>query len=198
MMVDRHHPGLAPTAVLQKLSGGLCLTIDQLAAELDLTNRQVSDAASNLHRRHYLERMAVGCYQLTPAGVAAAAAGEVIKSGPKGPREKVKECKNSLRQRAWTAMRGRRLFTVPDLIMDASRPDDINPADNIQRYLRALARVGYVSVSTHRVPSSAPISNGHKLFLLARNTGMRAPTVLSKANGIHDFNLGEDVICAHR
>lgn len=198
MKVDRHHPGLAPTALLQKLSGGLCLTIDQLVTDLDLTPRQVSDAASKLHRRDFLERMAVGCYQLTPAGLAAAAAGEVIKSGPKGPRDKVKECKNSLRQRAWTAMRGRRIFTVPDLIMDAATPEDLNPADNLQRYLRSLASVGYVSASPHRVPGTAPGSNGHKRFLLNCNTGMRAPTVLSKAKGIHDFNIGKDVTCAPR
>lgn len=198
MMVDRHHPGLAPTALLQKLSGGLCLTIDQLADDLDLTKRQVSDAAARLHRRDYLERMAVGCYQLTVAGLAAAAAGEIIRSGPKGPCDKVKEFKNTLRQRAWTAMRIRHLFTVPDLVMDAARPDDINPADNLQRYLRALASVGYVAVSTHRKPGTAPSSNGYKQFLLTRNTGMRAPAVLSKSAGVHDFNTGEEVPCLSR
>jgi len=197
-MVDRHHPGLAPTALLKTLGTGLCLTIDQLAETLDLTNRQVSDAAAKLLRRNYLERMAIGCYQLTPQGLTAAAAGEVIKSGPKGPRQKVQEYRDTFRQRAWSSMRMQRLFTVPDIVLEASRPSDGNPADNLHRYLQALSRVGYVKASPHRVAATAPTSNGHKRFLLQRDTGPRAPVVLSKIPGIHDFNTGEDVLCSPR
>ncbi|GAB1477738.1 hypothetical protein MASR2M74_02800 [Paracoccaceae bacterium] len=197
-MVDRHHPGKAPTALLQKLSGGLCLTIDQLAEDLDLTNRQVSDAAANLLRRNYLERMAVGCYQLTPEGLAAAAAGEVIKSGPKGPRQKVPEYKDTFRQRAWSSMRMQRMFTVPSIILEAARPSDRNPEDNLHRYLQALVRVEYVAASPHRAAAPAPTSNGYKRFQLRINTGPRAPVVLSKAPGIRDFNTGEDVLCTPR
>lgn len=197
-MVDRHHPGKAPTALLQKLSGGLCLTIEQLAEDLDLTKRQVSDAAAKLLRRNYLERMAIGCYQLTPEGLAAAAAGEVIRSGPRGPRDKVREVSDTFRQRAWSSMRMQRLFTVPDIVLEASRPTDGNPADNLHRYLKALARAGYVKVSPNRVSAPAPTSNGYMRFLLQRDTGPRAPVVLSKQPGIHDFNTGEDVLCAPR
>lgn len=194
-MVDRHHPGKAPTALLQKLAGGLCLTIDQLAEDLDLTNRQVSDAAANLLRRNYLERMAIGCYQLTPEGRAAAAAGEVIRSGPKGPQERARRVPDTFRQRAWTSMRMQRLFTVPDVVLEAARPEDADPVDNLRRYLQVLARAGYVKVSPHRVSGTAPTSNGYKRFLLASDTGPLAPVVLSKRPGIHDFNIGKDVLC---
>ena len=197
-MVNRHHPGTAPTALLQALAGGLCLTVDQLAAELDLTKRQVSDAASRLLRRDYLERMAIGCYQLTPAGLDAAAAGEVIRSGRTGSKAKVREVRDSLRQRAWTSMRIQRLFTIPDLVIDAARLDDRNPEDNLQRYLRALAQAGIVAVSPHRVPGTAPTSNGHKRYLLKRDSGPRAPAVRARTSVIHDFNTGEDVPCAPR
>lgn len=197
-MVDRHHPGQAPTALLRKLGAGSCLTIDQLAEDLDLTSRQVSDAAAILLRRGYLERMAIGCYQLTPAGLAAAACGEVIRSGPIGPNRKVQAIKDTFRQRAWSSMRMQRLFTVPDVLLEAARPSDGNPADNLHRYLRALTDTGYVKVAPNRVPSSAPTSNGHKRFLLCRDTGPRAPVVLSKTPGVHDFNTGESVPCAPR
>ncbi|MDN5785719.1 hypothetical protein [Pseudorhodobacter sp.] len=197
-MVDRHHPGKAPTALLQRLSGGLCLTIDQLADDLDLTNRQVSDAAANLLRRDYLDRMALGCYQLTEAGEQAARAGEVITSGPKGTRDSHQLVRNTLRQRAWSAMRVRGQFTVPDLVSDASTPGDGNPADNLQRYLRGLKSAGYVVELPRRAAGTKMTSNGFKLFALNRYTGPKAPSVLPGRNGIHDFNLRKDVPCIPR
>ncbi|AWD21584.1 hypothetical protein [Fuscovulum blasticum] len=195
-MVDRHHPGAAPTALLQRLGSGVCLTIGQLAADLDLTNRQVSNAAAVLLRRGYLDRMAIGCFQLTDAGLAAAFAGETITSGPIGSNGNPRRYRNSLRQRAWTSMKTRRVFTVPDLVVDAATGDDTNPGDNLQRYLRGLAAVGYVSVSRRRVTGTAPTSPGYKLFALVRDTGPVAPALC--ATGIHDFNLGEDVLCPPR
>lgn len=197
-MVDRHHPGKAPTALLQRLSAGLCLTIDQLVVDLDLTRRQVSNAASILLRRGYLERMAVGCYQLTEAGSAAAVAGEIITSGPNGPRGKALQVKNTLRERAWRAMRVRRRFTVPDLVADAAAAGDTQPTQNIQRYLGDLQKVGYVVELPRRAAGAALTSNGFKRWMIARDTGPRAPVALSKVKGIHDFNTGEDVLCSPR
>ncbi len=197
-MVDRHHPGKAPTALLERLAQGQCLTISQLAEGLDLTHRQVSDAAAILLRRGLLDRMAVGCYQLTEAGVDAAAAGEIITSGPRGPRERHRDVRNTLRERAWRAMRIRRRFTVLDLIMDAANDADRNPSDNLCRYLRALKLTGYVVELPSRKEGTAVTSNGHKRWMISRDTGPRAPAVLSKVPGIHDFNTGEDVPCAPR
>lgn len=197
-MVDRHHPGKAPTALLTRLSDGACRTIEQLADDLDLTRRQVSDAAAKLLRRGYLDRMAVGCYQLTEAGQAAAVAGEVITSKPRGPSGKVNRKRNTLRQRAWTAMGVRRSFTVQDLICDAATPDDGNPTENIQRYVRSLAAAGYVKETPRRARGTAPSSNGFKVWVLVRNTGRAAPVVSTRRPVLHDFNTGEDVPCAPR
>ncbi|MDF2141220.1 hypothetical protein [Paenirhodobacter sp. CAU 1674] len=194
-MVDRHHPGQAPTAVLNALAAGACRTIEDLGRALDLTARQVSDAASCLIRRDYLERMAAGCYQLTPAGIEAAARGEIIKSGPKAPSGRVREQPNTLRERAWRSMRMRRRFTVLDLVADAATASDGNPTDNLQRYLRALRRAGFVVEFARRAEASAPTSNGYKRWMLSRDTGPRAPVVLSKVRAVHDFNTGEDVPC---
>ncbi len=195
-MVDRHHPGKAPTALLQALADGSCQTIDQLEVRLDLTRRQVSNAAACLLRRDYLMRMGTGCYQLTEAGQAAVASGEVIKSGPRGPRDTVHKVANTFRERAWRSMRMRHWFTIPDLIVDAAREDDGNPVDNLHRYLRALRGAGYVRVAARRVKGTATTSNGFMQFVLAKNTGPLAPIVRSKVAAIYDQNLGEDVPCA--
>lgn len=194
-MVDRHHPGKAPTALLQRLSDGACLTVNQLAEDLDLTNRQVADAAACLHRRGYLERMAIGCYQLTEVGIVAGQAGETITSGPKGPHAGARSVRNTLRERAWRAMRIRKRFTVADLVADAGTAKDANPTGNLQRYLQFLRAAGYVKDLPRRSSGTALTSNGFKRWMLIRDTGPRAPSVRSKKHAIHDFNTGEDVPC---
>lgn len=197
-MVDRHHPGRAPNALLQKLSDGVCMTIAELSKDMDLTHRQVSNAAAILLRRGYLDRMLAGCYQLTEPGCAAAAAGEVVKSGPRGPNSKVRLVRNTLRQRAWSAMCVRRCFTVPDLVCDAALPSDRNPTENIQGYLRALSSAGYVRKMPQRSAGFSPTSNGFNVWILARKTGLTAPVVSTRLPILHDFNIGEDVPCNRR
>ena len=194
-MVDRHHPGKAPSALLQALSDGSCRTIADLADALDLTRRQVSDAAACLLRRDYLMRMSAGCYRLTDEGVAAAAAGEVIRSGPQGPRDRVRIASHSLRARAWRAMRVRRRFTLHDLISDAATAADRAPGDNIGHYLRALRASGYLTELPKRARGTTLTSNGFKRWMLVRDTGPLAPVALSKKAAVHDQNTGEDVPC---
>lgn len=194
-MVDHHHPGKAPGALLQALSDGSCRTIADLADALDLTRRQVSDAAACLLRRDYLMRMSAGCYRLTDEGAAAAATGEVITSGPKGPRDRVRIAPHSLRARAWRAMRVRRRFTLHDLISDAATAADRAPDDNIGRYLRVLRASGYLAELPNRARGTPPTSNGFKRWMLVRDTGPLAPVVLSKIAAVHDRNTGEDVPC---
>lgn len=194
-MVDRYHPGKAPTALLQLLADGAILTVPEVEARVDLTRRQISNAAACLHRRGYLHWLGAGRYQLNEAGMAAAAAGEVITSGPLGPRSKARDVRNTLRERAWRSMRIRRRFTVSDLVCDAALDSDRKPANNIQRYLGALRAAGYVVELPRRADGLALTSNGFKRWMLAKDTGPRAPVILSKRPAIHDFNTGEDVSC---
>ena len=194
-MVDRHHPGKAPMALLGALYRGHCRTISELEAQLDLTRRQVSDAAAILLRRDYLMRMEPGCYQLTDGGVAAFEKGEVITSGPRGEHTVCRVSENTFRQRAWLSMRTRGRFTIGDLVCDAATPDDRNPINNVTRYLNALTRAGYVIELPRRIAGTAPTSNGYKLFALARNTGRGAPIHQPTKGVLRDPNLGEDVPC---
>lgn len=189
-------PGTAPTMLLQALKAGSCLTVDQLIEELDLTRRQVSNAATLLLRRNYLERMGAGCYQLTPAGRVAAESGEVITSGPKGPTGKVPQHRDTFRERAWRAMRVRHRFTIGEIVADAGRGKEKSDRQNAMRYVRYLRAAGYLGELPRRQRGTATGSNGFKQFVLIRNTGPRAPVFRAGKATMHDFNLGEDVPCA--
>ncbi|PZO64579.1 MAG: hypothetical protein DI498_10850 [Paracoccus denitrificans] len=194
-MVDRHHPGKAPTALLDLLKDGSCWTVEDLVATLDLTRRQIVDAASKLFERGYLLRMGLGCYQLTDAGLKAASEGEVITSGPRRPHGKLRIVRNTIRDRAWRSMRTRQRFTLAELIADARTATDKAPEDSIGRYLRALRSAGFVAAAPHRLQGSSATSNGFKLWCLKRNTGPKTPVVRSAVSAIHDPNTGEDVPC---
>lgn len=61
-MVDRHHPGKAPTALLQMLADGGCLTTEEVEARIDLTRRQIS------MQRHVCIAAAI-CSGLAPAAI---------------------------------------------------------------------------------------------------------------------------------
>ena len=193
MTAPRHDRGTVPTALLQALADGTRAGIGDLATALGVTRKQVSDAASRLAARGYLERHAAGAYQLTPAGQTAAAAGERITSGGRGH---VRTGRDTLRQRAWRAMRVRRNFTVGDLISDAAR-DGEDGYKHIQRYLWTLQAAGYV-IGAGRQPGGRPTSNGARIYQLMRDTGPRAPVYRTEAGVVRDQNTGEDLPCAPR
>ncbi len=119
-------PGEIPTTLLCTLGDGSCRTIDQLDALLPLTRRQISDGAARLVMRGLLERIEAGCYRLTAAGRQAAARGDTISSGPFRPdsAKARKPWRNTLRQRAWNAMRMSSTFTIGYIAMAAARSDD--------------------------------------------------------------------------
>lgn len=176
-------PGEVPSTVRSGLADGACRTIDDLAAMLPLTRRQISNGAASLIMRGQLERIETGCYQLTPAGLTAHAAGETITSGPTGKRtgRSRRPLKDTLRQRAWTAMRMSGTFTIGDLVMAATRGDR-DAETNISRYLRVLKATAYVVELPVRARGTHLTSNGFKRFRLLKDTGPIAP-VWSEARG---------------
>lgn len=191
--------GEAQNTLLKVLESGECLTIDELAERMGVNNRQVGRAAAKLILRNFLDRMAQGCYQLSPEGVAAVKDGVVITSGPNGPigpTSTIRDHKNGFRDRAWAAMRIRRVFTVRDIVMDAASGSELDPADNLHHYLRHLKAAGYVSEQPKRVQNSGRC--GLKLWMLTRDTGPRAPAIVRARGAIHDFNIGETVPCFPR
>lgn len=194
MTTVRYPPGTIPTALLNLLADGRCLTLGQLETELAVTRRRAADAATKLAIRGYLEQHGTGCYQLTGAGRAAAAAGEVITSGPRGPDGKPRSKRDTLRERAWRAMRVRRIFTASDLASDAAREGEQAEA-NIVRFLHQLRLAGFVT-EIGRKKGVRFGSNGFKVYRLTRNTGPRAPIWRQDARMVRDMNTGEDIPCS--
>lgn len=173
--------------------GPACLTVAQLAEQLHLTTDQVGQAARLLIRRGLLERVARGCFQLTDSGIAAAAAGVEITSGPANLKERKipPRTRASLQQRAWNVMRLRRRFTVPELVTCAAGPRDAGPDDTVQRYLRALARAGYAAAVDKRAEGRRDALC--KVYTLLKDTGHIAPSVVRRGKAVFDHNTGEEV-----
>jgi len=194
-MTDHMGKGEIPTKILYHLADGACCTIDELASSLQLTRRQISDGACSLIFRDHAERVEKGCYQLTQTGLAAVAAGDVIKSGPWRPfTGERKPYRDTFRQRLWTAMRMSPTFTAGDLIIAADRGGK-DPVDNANLYLRHLKWAGYVAELPVRQRGTRLRSNGFKRFRLLRDSGPIAPVYRTTLGVVHDFNTREDVTC---
>ncbi|RIK92458.1 MAG: hypothetical protein DCC73_11790 [Proteobacteria bacterium] len=175
--------------VLRLIPAGACLTMDQLDPMTELTRRQIAKAAGKLISRGLLERIEAGCYQLTPAGIAARESGMPLTSGPNrrrpGPQPWRKE---TFRARMWRVMRMKKVFTVPMLLELASRgPNDT--AQGCHRYLSVLRRAGYVMRLPGRAPGTAITSNGFAKYMLVKDTGHKWPLV--RKHGVYDQNLRE-------
>lgn len=195
--MDTRIPGAVPTAFLKVLSGGACLTKDEISAQFsDLNNRQITEGLLRLLDRGYLEKMDGDCLQLTMKGLQAAKDGITITSGPKGPTGIVYNRRDTFRGRVWTAMRIRRYFTIGEVAGDAKCAEDKEPEQNATRYMLQLRKSGYVAELARRQKGGAPGSNGFKRFVLIRNTGPRAPVYRAKHDAVHDFNTGEDFKCS--
>lgn len=186
------------TRILHAL-GDACVLIGDLAAELELPRDQVSQAAALLIGRGLVERVERGCFQLTEVGQAAVSAGETIETGVTGPSRALrKPRRQSIRQRAWNAMKIQRTFTVPSLTTAVATAQDGDVEENLRRYCAELCKAGVLSVSSRREPGTAPSSNGFAVYTLARLLGPLAPVYSRARRAIHDFNSGADLPCAPR
>ncbi|MEX0366694.1 MAG: hypothetical protein AB3N22_11535 [Ruegeria sp.] len=185
--------GGVQTILLHHL-GDTCKKIEVLSEDLALTRKQVSDAAAGLIRKGYLERVELGCFQLTDAGHAAAHRGEQITSGPNGAHKaRRRPLSDTLRQRAWNAMRIQRRFTIQDIVMAAAKGEEAHAVNNLQRYFKALCNGGVLRRLPKRQAGSAPTSNGFAQYTLVRDLGHVAPSYRAKAGTLMDHNAGEEI-----
>lgn len=186
------------TRLLRHL-GDACLTIGVIAEDLELSHDQISTAMRKLIARGYVARVETGCFQLTREGRVAAEAGVSIRPGPRGPHSRPKKPQpDTLLQRAWSAMRIRRRFTVRDIAMVAARKGNEQDAvEGVGRFLRRLAQAGYVE-PVGKEPGTRPGSHGFTRYALKKDTGQIAPSFSEKRGAIHDHNTGEDVPCSPR
>lgn len=132
-------------AVRDKLPPQACLTIDELDAALpDHSRKSIVKATLKLITRGLLERVELGCYQLTDKGIQSRARGEILTSGPNAPHTgKARKQKGSnLRMRVWRVMSVKQKFTIDDLLSVTAKGEEKNAHNNIQQYLRHLCRAG--------------------------------------------------------
>ncbi len=191
MMGETRKIGAAPTAVLHELGQTGARDDESLMGSLGLNRRQLTDAIRRLQIRGYAVADDSGI-RLTGSGHEAAARGEIIAGGAHG---RVKVVRDTLRERAWRAMRVRRVFTIGELVADAAISEEGQPRDNLARYLSRLARAGYVRELPRRLPGIVAGSNGFKRYMLVRDTGPRAPVWREAVGAVHDPNTGEEVPC---
>ncbi|MBA4381798.1 MAG: hypothetical protein C0406_04460 [Sideroxydans sp.] len=174
-----------------------CITEERLIDLTTLTKRQVQESCRRLCHSGLLVKSGEGCHTVTPAGLEALAAGAHYRSGPKDAKQNGKRLwKNTLRIRVWRAIRIRRKFTVPEiitLVVDENARGDIT--SNVQKYVRALAKAGYLIEMAKREQSTAITSNGYKRWWLsdAKDTGPLAPVLRTSKSTVFDPNTNEEV-----
>ncbi|MGR3760921.1 MarR family transcriptional regulator [Roseobacteraceae bacterium NS-SX3] len=183
------------TRLLHHLDAG-CLTIEQISEELELSRKQISQAATGLIRKGLLERAEIGCFRLTGEGAAAKARGEQISYGPKGPYSEVKKAlPNTLRQRAWNVMRIRRKFAIPDLLVAAALGEERMAHDNLQKFCRALRAAGVLRQLPGKQRGTALSSPGYARFALLNDLGPIAPSYRHSRKALFDHNAKEELPC---
>lgn len=171
--------------------GDACLTLTELSDHLKLDRSSIGQAAALLIQRGYVERIERGCFQATSAGAEAIRQGVRIESGVTGPDRATRPPKhNSIRQRAWNAMKIARTFTISEIAAVVAGPADGDVTENLRRYFCGLTKGGYLTKARRRRAGTAPGSNGFLVYQLERNTGPRAPVVSQKHGTIVDFNEG--------
>lgn len=165
-----------------------CITEARLVELTGLDAKQIKQTASTLIGNGLMEKTVKGCLRLTSAGRQAVESGASIRSK--------RALKDTLRVRVWRAIRIRRKFTVPDiigLVADETARGDIT--SNVQKYVRALAKAGYLVELPKRERGTALTSNGHKRYWLTdeKDSGPQAPVCRARVGMVYDPNTETEI-----
>lgn len=169
-----------------------CITEARMAEITGLTPLQVEHAALKLRRHGFLTKTGQGCHKLTAAGRAALAAGARVRSGPHGEQPGPRPRGHGLRQRTWNALRTGKKLTIDDIIMRVTEGGERDPRSNIGKYLRVLARAGYLRQMPVREAALNPTSNGCARWWLVKDTGPKAPLWCQRRAAVFDPNTEEE------
>lgn len=162
----------------------------QVAIVAGLTELQLENTVRVLRRRGYVAADDNGNLRLTPAGFTAHAEGQRITSGPVGAQSGHRLYGNGgTRQKLWNALRLGKKLTADELLLMAGCDEPERHRDNAGKYLRALARAGYVNRLAMREGKQHSTSNGAIRWLLVSDTGPRAPQWNVSKSQIYDPNL---------
>lgn len=182
------------TKILNVLAGadGL-LTTKVLADCTGLDTKQVGNSTALLIRHGLIEREGTGRFRVLDKGRDFLIADEKIVPGPAGPHGKARRQKESLRARAWAAMRAQGKFTIGGLVEVAVKGKEEQPHANIGAYVRKLEAAGYLSRLPRRQVGTAPTSNGFIRYLLIENTGPKAPIWRPRQGVLFDPNTKAEI-----
>ncbi|MDP2808673.1 MAG: hypothetical protein Q8O34_00825 [Rhodocyclaceae bacterium] len=171
-----------------------CITEARMAEISGLAGRQVERAVLKLRRHGFMTRTARGCHKLTEAGRAALAEGLSLSSGPKGPQESGQRRRDpGLRLRVWNVLRMGGKRTVDDILMRVVDGDERDAPSNVRKYLRALARAGYLLAMPARERPLNATSNGCVRWLLVKDTGPEAPVSRVSRGTLYDPNIEAEI-----
>lgn len=174
-----------------------CITEARMVEISGLTARQIENSAANLRRHGFITRTDQGCHRLTPAGQLAVATDQRLRSGPKGPQQSGQRRRDpGLRQRVWNALCMGKKFTIADIQMIVVDGDERDAYSNVRKYVRALARAGYVQSLPLREPPLNGQSNGCVRWWLVKDTGQLAPVWRVSRDTLYDPNLEEEIALA--
>lgn len=176
-------------------AGSNPMTLDQLDALLPIGRKQIATAAAKLIQRCFAERLETGVYKLTSDGLAALMDGAPLKSGPHRGKRQYPHYADTLRSRAWRAMRLEGRFTVRDIALLAATEADGEAEGNIRRFCHQLMLCGYLVQLPAKARGEKMNSPGFVTYRLVRDTGMAAPQYRAKDKGFYDRNT-RDVFTA--
>jgi hypothetical protein len=179
--------------VLTAMPAGEGIALRRLANRTGLRHAQIVMAMDRLSKRGLVVHTALGKYLRTPAGDAFIAAGAEVKPGPSAGgnrplRSDDAAGRDTLRDRAWSALRQLKKATIPELIELAGKGTEADATSNLRRYLWKLATYEIVAKLKRRVPGLAPTSNGFVQFVLVRDLGPKAPLWRSSTRHLIDRN----------
>lgn len=171
--------------------------LDDLSFLSGISHHETIKTCGYLVNRGYLSRQENGLFWLTEKGLEAKSQGVVSKSGPMGPDTGKGRApfKNTLRQRAWSAMRIMGVFSITDLIAVAANDPTERDHVNIRRYCLALRKAEILLDMPTRERGAAQTSNGFKRYRLFNDLGEIAPTYRGSKNEVFDHNEREVIKC---
>jgi|GEM_PF-4278210 len=171
--------------------------IPTLADTLRVIESIVRTRIGSLIARGFVASASSTRYRVTAAGRAFAKGNDSIKPGPvPGRRTKSRTPdRASLHARLWRAIKRTPKFTIRQIVTLAAHDDETKAIDSARKYVRYLARAGYVKELPRRERATRlQGSNGDKVYYAIEHTGSIHPRVRksrAKVPGMFDANLRE-------